>query len=832
MESNEKPSFWVKLSTFIVDKRNFFFLLFALSCIFSVFSSAWVKTNDDLTSYLPADTETRQGLTIMEDNFTTYATARIMVSNISLDRAETLSHTLKTAKGVTSVDFYDPDSQDSQLSDYYKDASALFTITFAGETEDEICSKAMNTLKEMLSGYDYYIDSEIGNSINDTLGKEMQIVMAIAVVIIVVVLLFTSKTYMEVPVLLITFGAAALLNMGTNFLMGEISFVTNSIAVVLQLALAIDYAIILCHRFTEEREFRDTREACIIALSKSIPEIAGSSLTTISGLVAMMFMQFRIGYDMGIVLVKAIILSLLSVFTLMPGLLMLFAKGMDKTHHKNFVPKIDAVGHFAVKTKVIIPLLFAGLLVGAFILSNNCPYVYGSSTLTTFKKNEAQIAKEKVTDTFGSTNTLAMVVPSGDYAKEKALLSELKKMEHIDSVTGLSSVEIKDGYVLTDQLTPRQMSELMDIDYSVIKLAYTAYAADQGSYGQIIGGIDDYSVPLIDMFMFIYDQKEAGYISLSSDLNQTLDSLHDQLVDAKAQLSSDDYTRFVLQLDLPEESDETFAYLKTLHNVAARYYSEVYLVGNSTSDYDLSQSFIKDNLMTNILSVLFVLIVLVFTFMSAGLPFLLIVVIEGSIWVNFSFPYLLHQDLFFMSYLIVSSIQMGANIDYAIVISSRYTELRQTMDSKHAIIEALNQSFPTIITSGTILAAAGILISMLSSVGIVASIGECLGRGTIISIILVLFVLPQILVLGDIIIEKTSFVLKKAGVINHTATSGNLAVKGHVRGYVNGIVDADIRGVIQGSVSALVDTGVIENQDETAGTRQIKEESEGKPDET
>ena len=151
-----------------------------------------------------------------------------------------------------------------------------------------------------------------------------------------------------------------------------------------------------------------------------------------------------------------------------------------------------------------------------------------------------------------------------------------------------------------------------------------------------------------------------------------------------------------------------------------------------------------------------------------------------------------------MSYLIVSSIQMGANIDYAIVISSRYTELRQTMDSKHAIIEALNQSFPTIITSGTILAAAGILISMLSSVGIVASIGECLGRGTIISIILVLFVLPQILVLGDIIIEKTSFVLKKAGVINHTATSGNLAVKGHVRGYVNGIVDADIRGVIQG----------------------------------
>ncbi len=825
MESTEKKSIWEKVATFIVDKRNFFFLVFTLSCIFSVFSSGWVQTNDDITSYLPEETETRQGLTIMEDNFTTYASARVMVSNIPLEKAITLGHTLERVNGVTSVEFYDPDNDSANLSDYYTEASALYTITFDGEASDPISGQAMEIIKGLLSGYDYYISSEVGNGINDTLDGEMRVVMLIAVVIIIVVLLFTSKTYLEIPVLLMTFGAAALLNMGTNYLMGEISFVTNSVAVILQLALAIDYAIILCHRFTEEREYLEPREACIQALSKSIPEIAGSSLTTISGLIAMMFMQFRIGYDMGIVLVKAIILSLLSVFTLMPGLLMVFSKGIDRTHHKNFVPKITAIGKLAVKTRYIIPPIFAVILVGAFLLSNRCPYVYGYSTLETFKQNESQIAEKKVNDTFGSTNTMAMLVPSGDYSKESALLSELEKMDHVVSVTGLANVEIKDGYMLTDQLTARQLSELMDIDYQLVQLVYTAYAADQGSYGQIVSGIEDYSVPLIDMFMFIYDQKEAGYLSLDGEIAKTLNDLHNQLVDAKAQLSSEDYTRFVLQLDLPEESQETFDYLKTLHTVGERYYDNVYVVGESTSDYDLSSSFVDDNILINILSALFVLIVLVFTFRSAGLPVLLILVIEGSIWLNFSFPYMMHKNLFFMSYLIVSSIQMGANIDYAIVISSRYMELREKMDPKDAIVDALNAAFPTIITSGTILASAGALIGLLSSEPTVASIGECLGRGTIISMILVLFVLPQVLLLGDVIIEHTSFQFKPS-IINHTTTSGNMAVKGHVRGYVNGIVDADVRGVIQGSISAFVDTGVIQPQEEDDIPRQLENESE------
>ena len=275
----KKSTFWERVATFIVDKRNIFFLFFIAAGIFCAIASGWVQTNSDLTDYLPADTETRQGLTLMEEEFTTYATAQVMVDNITLDRALALQKELEAVEGVTSVDFYDPNQEAACLEDYYRGAAALFSVTFDGETGDDICNAAMEEIRERLSSYDTYISSEVGSGINDTIGGEMQIVMLVAVVIILLVLLFTSKTYMEIPVLMLTFGMAALLNMGTNYLLGEISFITKSIAVVLQLALAIDYAIILCHRFTEEREHQEAREACIAALSKSIPEIAGSSLT-------------------------------------------------------------------------------------------------------------------------------------------------------------------------------------------------------------------------------------------------------------------------------------------------------------------------------------------------------------------------------------------------------------------------------------------------------------------------------------------------------------------------------------------------------------------------
>ena len=789
------------LAAFIVDKRKAFYLLYIGLAIFCVFASGWVQVNDTLTDYLPEETETRRGLTVMEEEFTTFGTNRIMVDNIPYARAEELSEQLADIPGVKSVEFDNTD-------DHYKDGAALFSVTYDGEAADQVSLDALAQVREMLSGYDLYVTGDTGSDDSASLDAEMRVVMVIAVVIILLVLLFTSQTYMEIPVLIATFGMAALLNKGTNFLLGEISFVSNSVAVVLQLALAIDYAIILCHRYTEERAHLDAREATITALSKAIPEIAGSSMTTLSGLAAMCFMQFGIGYDLGMVLMKAIVLSLLSVFTLMPGLLMSFSNLIDRTHHRSFVPKISAWGRLAVKTRFIMPPIFAVLLMAGFFFSNRCPYVFGTSTLSTFTKNESQIAQQKVDDTFGPVNTIALLVPAGDYEKEGRLLRDLEAMPDVESALGLANVDAMDGYVLTDRLTPRQFAELTDLDIEVARLLYASYAVDEESYGRVVGGVDSYSVPLIDMFLFVYDLIEGGYVTLDDDMTETLEDLHTQLTDAQLQLKGEHYSRLVLQLALPEESEETFEFLGTLHSAAERYYDDCLVVGNSTSDYDLSSSFSNDNLLISILTIVFVILVLVFTFKSSGLPVLLILVIQGSVWMNFSFPYLMKENLFFLSYLVVSSIQMGANIDYAIVIANRYMELKQVMPLKEAVVESLNEAFPTIITSGTILASAGVLIGFLSSNPAIASIGVCLGRGTIISIFLVMGILPQILLLGDIIIEKTAFTLKKRLPIQ--THSGSMRLSGHVRGYVSGMVDADFSGTVYGTINAAVEAGSIQ----------------------
>ena len=263
------------------------------------------------------------------------------------------------------------------------------------------------------------------------------------------------------------------------------------------------------------------------------------------------------------------------------------------------------------------------------------------------------------------------------------------------------------------------------------------------------------------MFDFAYEMADQGYVSLDETVKDKLDELHAALVDGKSQLESEAHTRLVMNLNLSEESDEMFAFLTTVRNTAEKYYGDdVLLVGNATSNYDLSATFGKDNLLISILSVLFVLLVLFFTFQSAGIPLILIAVIQGSIWMNFSFPTIRHTPIFFMGYLVVSSIQMGANIDYAIVITNRYTELRRKMKPCDAIKKSLELAFPTVFTSGTILASAGIVIGLLSSEPAISTIGTVLGRGTIISIVLVMGILPQLLVLGDFIIDKTSFNLK------------------------------------------------------------------------
>ncbi|MDE5597424.1 MAG: MMPL family transporter, partial [Lachnospiraceae bacterium] len=348
----------LKICGFIVDKRNLFFLIFGILIIFSAISRNWVGVENDMAFYLPGTTETRQGLDLMEAEFITYGTCNVMIANVSYEQAEAICERLERFEGVFSVDFDDSE-------EHYTNGSAYYNITFDYDEKDDACLDALDKVKEFLADYDYYLTTSLGNTQSELIGQEMNTISVLVAIIVVSVLLLTTQAYAEIPVLLITFLSAAIIQMGTNFLLGTISFVSDSVTIVLQLALSVDYAVILLNRYKEEHAAMEAREAAIISLSKAIPEIAGSSLTTIGGLIAMTFMQYQMGPDLGVVLIKAILLSLCAVFLLMPGVIMLFSKLMDTTKHKNFIPDIPLVGKFAYASRYIVaPLFLAAIIAG------------------------------------------------------------------------------------------------------------------------------------------------------------------------------------------------------------------------------------------------------------------------------------------------------------------------------------------------------------------------------------------------------------------------------------------------------------------------------------
>ena len=329
-----------------------------------------------------------------------------------------------------------------------------------------------------------------------------------------------------------------------------------------------------------------------------------------------------------------------------------------------------------------------------------------------------------------------------------------------------------------------------------------------------MNGLANYRVPLIDMFMFVYKEVKEGYVTLDDELMEKLEDANRMMNFAKKQLESDEYSRILIYVDLPQESQKTFEFIEKLHKITEKYYQadKIYVVGESVSQYDLKKCFARDNTVTGVISILAVLVVLLFTFKSAGMPVLLIAVIQGCIWINFSIPAIRHDNLFFLGYLIVSSIQMGANIDYAIVIAGRYTELRESMGKKDAIIDTMNLSFPTIITSGTMLAVAGTLIGNMTSDCAIYGIGKCLGRGTIISILVTMFVLPQILLVGDRVIELTAFVMNMP--LRLKQRTGTMRIDGFIRGRIEGNVTGVIHAVVKGNVSAYIENGDITQEEE------------------
>ena len=752
-ESREKPDLMHQAASGIVRWRFVIILLFLAAAVYCALSIGKVRVNSDLTAFLAADTETRRGLSIMEDNFVTYASEDIMVANVTFSIADRLAEEIASFDHVFSVTF------DSTPA-HYTSSSALLSVAFDNVDGSQAVNEAKEHIQSLLAPYDTYIYSMNLKSYSAQLAAEMLGVIAIAAVVIVLILLFTSRSYFEVVIFLIVFVFAALLNMGTNFWLGEISTITHSIAIIMQLALAIDYAIIFSHRYQDECENYPTmREALVEALAKSIIEISSSSLTTISGLVALMLMQFRLGYDLGMVLSKGILCSLITVFFLMPGLIMLFPKAIARTAHRTLIPDITGWGRFLMRSRNLFVWVFALVIPLAIWCSSHVTYAFNDSAVTELVYSESRAAMHKIENTFARSTGIVLLLPHEDLEAEKAVLQKVEALSEVKSVTGLAGISVDGEHVLTDSYTSRMFAELLEIPQEEAALLFQAYGIRNEQYQAILGGSETYRVPLVDMFLFLFDMLDKGVVSLDEEQAARVSDLRKELRFALDQLRGEKYNRLICSADVPVQSAESNALVETLRGIAQEYYpaDEVLIVGDITSARDLRDSYTGDSLLISLLTIAFVFLILLFTFKTAVGSVILVFVIQGSIWINFSFPYLLHEMPSFVTNMIVSAIQMGATVDYAIVLMNRYLILKADMPKKEAIAHAVQQSFATVLTSGSIMTIAGVLIGLRVSDVYVSHIGLAVGRGAFISVILVLTVLPQLLVLLDSAIEKTSF---------------------------------------------------------------------------
>ena len=747
------------IASWIVNARFVFIGLFIAASVYCALSVNKVRINSDLTAFLPDTTETRRGLVIMQDEFISYASAEVMISNVTWEMAEELAERIREAEHVTDVVFDDTPA-------HYKGASALLTVSFDGSETDPEIEEEMGRIREMLSTYDTYISSSIGFDYSATLAEEMGGVLAISAAVIVAVLLLTSRSYFEVVIFGIVFAFAALLNMGTNFWFGEISSITNSVATILQLALAIDYAIIFSHRYQDEAEKTPSvRTAMVEALSKAIIEISSSSLTTISGLIALTMMQFRLGYDMGTVLAKGIFCSLITVFFLMPGLIMLFPRQLRRTRHRDLIPNVRPWGVFLTKTKYCFVWIFLLMVPFAIYYSGKTKYAFADGSITEIVKAPAREAMHKITDTFDDSTPIAVLVPAGSYEDEKMVLSRVAKLDQIKDATGLANIQIDGEHVLTDAFTPRMFAELLDLDIERAILLYQGYGLKHEEYQAFFGNVEEYRVVLLDMFEYMFEKIDQGLVSLSEEQMEQISPLRIQLKRGTDQLRGENYDRLVFTSTVPVEGEESTALVEQIRRIAEEYYDEgsVLVIGAITSARDLAESYTGDSARINLLTVGFIYIILLFTFRTFVGAAVLVFVIQGSIWFNFTIPYFMGMVSSFVTSMIVSAIQMGATIDYAIVIMNRYQILKQTRPVKEAMADAVKEGFATVITSGSILAQAGILIGLRVSDVYIGHIGLAVGRGAAISVLLVLTVLPQLLLLFDGLIAKTTLRIDLSG---------------------------------------------------------------------
>lgn len=670
----------------VVSNPKKILVFFVAMAVVGAILQSFVKVNYDMKDYLPEDSKSTVSLERMNAEFDGgIPNARVMVRNVTVPEALEYKEKLKACEGVSevmwlddAVNIYQPfEMSDSEVvENYYKDDVALFTVTI----EEEKRIEAVDAIRNVIGDENAMTGDAVSTAIATTSTvREIRVIVIFAIIIVLFVLVLTTSSWVEPLIVLGGLGIAVVINSGSNLIFGEISFVTNAAGSILQLAVSLDYSIFLLHRFEEcLLKNPNKKEAMVDALCKSTSSILSSGLTTVIGFLALLFMRFRIGPDLGMALAKGVAISLVTVFIFMPVLILKTYPLIAKTHHRRLLPEFKRLGKFVRFIMIPMVCAFAIIMIPSFLASNQNSFYYGSAHI--FGK-DTKLGKDTaaIEEIFGKNDTYAILVPKGNPVAERELTDDLNELPEVKSII---------------------------------------------SYVNTVGA----EIP-------------EEYLD-----EETL-----------SQLVSEHYDRMVVSVETDYEGEETFRLVKEIRDILEEYYpEESYLAGEGISTYDLMDTITADTVKVNMIAIGAVFLVLLLSMKSITLPVILVLTIETAIWVNMVIPYFWGSTIFYIAYLIISSIQLGATVDYAILLTDRYMEFRQRMPKREAVTKVIPAVIISLLTSGTTLATVGFLLAKFSSHGILSQLGRYLGRGSLLSLASVIFVLPGLLYIFDGLIQKTT----------------------------------------------------------------------------
>ncbi len=674
-------------ANFVVNHKKLIIVIFSILFFITFILMLLVPQNYDMSKYLPEDTQSKKGVDILQEEFTYNGQAYAYLDQVTIQEAILMGKQIEQINGVDRViwldDYYDltiPLNQFDQqvVSSYYSNEHALLQIIFIEHDYHDITREAVLIIEELLSENDGLSGSAIdATNTVDSIGANILWGIIIAVIIIIAILIAFTHSVFEVVLFLIITGVSIVMNMGTNIIFGEISYITFTSASILQLAISMDYSIFLLHRFAEEKtKTDDVKLAMRRAISGSIKAIFSSASTTIAGFLALIFMSYTIGMDMGLVLAKGILLSLISVLALLPVLALISTKMIDKSSHRVLLPSFKKMQQkLGGRLKILLLILVLLITFVSYLAQSQNDFDFYSKT----GDNEEQLyINQQISEVFGFPNQVILLLPKGEMTNEVSLVNNLVNMDGIASIQGY--------YTLIDPTIPDE---------------------------------------LIPEFI-------------------------------KVEFLSENYSRYIINITGEIESDETFIQLEKIEELVISYYDEYYLTGNSKVVMDMKQVTTEDFKVVNLLSILGVGLIILIAFKSISIPLILLLVIESSIFINMSIPYYSGQSMMFIGYMIVSAVQLGATIDYAILLTSYYQEGRKTLSPKKAAVYAVERSGHSIFTSAVVLGAAGLTISFIFTQPELSQLGILIGRGALISLAMVLLILPQLLSMLDKFINKTT----------------------------------------------------------------------------